>query len=830
VRRDGTVARDRWTAAGLLALFVLVYLWPVLVQGKVLAPTAGLYYNTPWSDLAPRDLGAYVNRQIEDATLSFYPWQVLARQLIRAGTFPAWNPHALAGTPFFTNPEVAWFSPFSALLWLLPLNHALGLVAALKLWLAGFGTYLLVRELRLGFWPALLAGVSFALCAFDVVWLAHGVQVSEAALLPWTLWLVERVTQRGRGRDALLLVGLVVLVLAGGHPGTQLHVLSAGALYAIVRTVLARDVGRRERLRRLGLVGAALALGVLVSAIALLPAQQGAIGTAGAFSRRNGSVEFQGSHLPFGVLRTVLFPDWWGRPRFALGPGPADYNERTFYAGAVALVLAVLALGSAGGWRRKAPFALLAAIGVAVPVRAPGIEALVRHLPLFDLVQNQRMVLWLLMAVAVLAAFGLQSVLDAPRRRAAWVALGAAVLAALVAVATIGPGGAPWRAALHAFLHRAPKISEPAPAVALASVGWWSVFVAGLGAVLLLARLRPARRQLAGGLVVLLAALDMLHFAHGYQPMAPASKAVPPVTPAIAYLQRHAGDGRIAALTYDLLTDFSTVYGLRDARGYDQPQPSLAFYRLWQAAVSPQQTFGGAYLVPGATPTSVRLLGALGARYLVDDPGASSPNAGVLPTVYRGRDATIFENRYAMTRAVVPAYVYASDSEAQQITTLTEARFDPRNEVVVSRSGLGAAAAGAANGTGGRAGSVRVVGERNAQVTLRARVPRPQLVVLDDAWAPGWSVTVDGRPARALQPDVVLRGVVVPAGEHTIVWSYRVPGLRLGAELSGLGLLVAAAWGASLIVLGRRRARLVAAGDRVDPIGADGSEPPTSRV
>jgi uncharacterized membrane protein YfhO len=46
---------------------------------------------------------------------------------------------------------------------------------------------------------------------------------------------------------------------------------------------------------------------------------------------------------------------------------------------------------------------------------------------------------------------------------------------------------------------------------------------------------------------------------------------------------------------------------------------------------------------------------------------------------------------------------------------------------------------------------------------------------LDDAWAPGWSVTVDGRPARALQADVVMRGVVVPAGEHEIVWRYRVP-------------------------------------------------------
>ena len=52
----------------------------------------------------------------------------------------------------------------------------------------------------------------------------------------------------------------------------------------------------------------------------------------------------------------------------------------------------------------------------------------------------------------------------------------------------------------------------------------------------------------------------------------------------------------------------------------------------------------------------------------------------------------------------------------------------------------------------------------------------------------------------------MLRGVVVPAGAHEIVWSYRVPGLRAGAALSGLGLLGAAAWG-GLLLAGRRRRR-----------------------
>jgi hypothetical protein len=793
----------RRTAAGLFALFVLVYLWPALVQGHLLSPVAGLYYDVPWEGVAPHGVGAYVNRQLEDATMLYYPWQHLARQLVHAGTFPAWNPYAFAGTPFFANAQVAWLSPFSWLMWILPFHYAFGLVAALKLWLAGFGTYLLVRELRLSFWPAMLAGVSFALCAFDVVWLAHGVQVSVAVLFPWTLWLVERIVRRGRALDGLALAGIVALVLTGGHPGTQLHVLSAAVLYALARAALSTDLAGRERLRRLGVVGAALGVGLLVTAVTLLPAQQAARGTAGTYARSHGSVEFSGARLPFGALRTALFPDWWGRTRVALGPGPADYNERTFYAGVAALVLAVAALGAPGAWRRKAPFAGLAAIGVAVALRAPGLDGLVRSLPGFDTVQNQRILLWFLMAVAVLGAFGLQALLDAPRGWPLRLALGTALAVPLVALATLGFGGASWSAVRQAFLHRSMNADDPAAALALASVGWWVVFAAALAATLLAAarlRGRGRTRAVTGGLVVLIAALDLLHFAHGWQPMGPAERAVPPVTPAIAYLQRHARASRIAGIDYALLNDFSNVYGLHEARGYDPPQPSMRFFHLWQA-VLPQTTPGGAYLAMEPSEASVRLLGMLGVRYLVTDAGASA-RSRQFTTAYAGRDATILENAAAMPRAIVASYVEPGYEESQQIRTATERDFDPRTTAIAPHDEIGAGTQLA----GGR-GTVRVVRERNAEVTLRASAPGRALVVLDDAWAPGWSVTVDGRPARALQADVVLRGVLMPAGAHTIVWRYRVPGLALGAALSALGLALAVAWGGWLALAARRRAR-----------------------
>jgi len=813
LRRSRRVARalaahEHRTAAGLIALLVLAYLWPVLLGGRVLSPAAMLYKLPPWTSLAPADFTHYVNMSLADVPLSYYPWDALARRLIHAGTFPAWNPYALAGTPFFSNPEVAWLSPYSLPLWILPLNYGLGVSAALKLWMAGFGTYLLVRELRLGFWPGIVAGFAFALCAFSVVWLSAGVFLAVASLLPWTLWLIERIVRRARSVDGLALAGIVAWAMAGGHPGAQVHLLTAAGLYALLRVTwgvpgagAAGSGSARARARRLGLVGAALALGVLACAVVLLPAQQAATGTAGAAARRGGGAEpFFGANMPFGVLRTVLFPDWWARPsEFEAGPG--SYNERTFYTGAVTLLLAAMAVVSPGGlraaWRRMAPFALLGLLGVGVALDAPGLHAFVVHVPPFDQVQNQRMVLWLELAVAVLAAFGLQALLDAggPGRRA-WAVVAAGALAGLAGIAAAGIGGGAIGAALHYVLHRSG--TELARPVALASVAWWLVFVAALAAALALARRRPRPGALLGGLVALVVALDMLHFAHGYQPMPPASTAIPPRTATVAFLRRHAGDGRIAGVEFALPNDWTTLDGLRDARGYDAPQPSLRFLRLWRL-LHPSQYEHTGFTFESLDATGLHVLGLLGARYVVT--GVGQPAYG-LPVAYGDEQATVLENALAMPRAIVAGRVDVAAGEPAELAAIAAHAFDPRRDVVVRGADFRAAPA-----PRGAAGSARVVADGNARVALRASLARPGLVVLDDAWERGWSVRVDGRRARALRVDMVLRGVVVPAGRHAIVWSYRVPGLRAGAALSALALLAAGAWGGALVARRRRATR-----------------------
>jgi uncharacterized membrane protein YfhO len=61
-----------------------------------------------------------------------------------------------------------------------------------------------------------------------------------------------------------------------------------------------------------------------------------------------------------------------------------------------------------------------------------------------------------------------------------------------------------------------------------------------------------------------------------------------------------------------------------------------------------------------------------------------------------------------------------------------------------------------------------------------------------DRYHPGWRATIDGQPAEIVRANHVMRGVVVPAGTHTIEFRLAPVSLRNGAlvSLAALMLLV----------------------------------------
>ena len=82
--------------------------------------------------------------------------------------------------------------------------------------------------------------------------------------------------------------------------------------------------------------------------------------------------------------------------------------------------------------------------------------------------------------------------------------------------------------------------------------------------------------------------------------------------------------------------------------------------------------------------------------------------------------------------------------------------------------------------------------------SLQATVvaPRDGLAVILDPFYPGWTATVDGKPAPILRADFAFQAVPVPAGAHELRLTYRNRWVTLGAAVSlgTLAVLAGALW------------------------------------
>jgi hypothetical protein len=80
-------------------------------------------------------------------------------------------------------------------------------------------------------------------------------------------------------------------------------------------------------------------------------------------------------------------------------------------------------------------------------------------------------------------------------------------------------------------------------------------------------------------------------------------------------------------------------------------------------------------------------------------------------------------------------------------------------------------------------------------IELHVRSSGPALLVVAEAWSPGWRATVNGVPADVLPTNVWMRAVRVPVGESQVEMRYVEPSLARGAVVSLCALLVLMAIG-----------------------------------
>ena len=95
--------------------------------------------------------------------------------------------------------------------------------------------------------------------------------------------------------------------------------------------------------------------------------------------------------------------------------------------------------------------------------------------------------------------------------------------------------------------------------------------------------------------------------------------------------------------------------------------------------------------------------------------------------------------------------------------------------------------------TEGPRGTARITSEKPGDVTITATAPTRQLLVFAERFHEGWKVAVDGEPAEVVVTYGDFMGCVVEPGEHEARFVFEPESLRLGKQLSLVGLALAVA-------------------------------------
>lgn len=786
-----------------LALFALIML-PFIVFGAEALGRQIFYYH--------------------DIQYYFFPYRKLVVDYLRQGWLPLWNPYAFSGIPFLGDGQTAIFYPPNWFFLVLPPTLALNYDVLAQWSLAGAGMFLYTRELSLSRVAALLAAIAFMFNGFMATRVVHLSIISGAALMPFIFWSTDRL--RARPSFARLAVAALTVAVqaASGHPQVPVYTAAALGCYVLAQDLFTAGPGKLRRvLRSAALAAAVYMVGYSLIAVQLLPWID--------FARL--SPRAAGASLEFLAGQSLVGPDWlllllpyiYGGVRSGLFmPEPAKIGsaiyvwERAAYVGILPLALAVFALLSIprrqqpeSPRRRPALFGLLAVLLIGLLIAGSGLSPVGRLIYMTPVLGKlrayARAIILAAFALSALAGFGLQQLIDGThnrsvppfiRRRLLLVAgllalIFAFVLGALPLLLRPIPSN-PQRRLLLANLDIARPNAYVPLAFALATVAlllWW-------------ARRGAGRYPF---IPLLLVGADMIGFAAPFNPTTNAAD-FQTVPASVAFLQRDDSLYRTATFLGNDMLDprvaraqlaisWGIAFGIPNINGFNSLQPRRYTDILFGPNVG-DVSYGflgdNALLQPGNN-----ILNLLQVRYVLVQPGVPVKPGRDYEQIFKDATVTIYLNKRVYPRAFFVDQVQATQSQSAAYATLTSRTFDPRRAAIVETGFDPNLLTDPAAKTASAEAAVEQITPNHLRITATTRVRR--FLVVSEMFMPGWYATIDGQPAAIYRTDYILRGLVVPAGTHTIEMVYRPLPAIIGVIISTATALLLLA----VILWSRRR-------------------------
>jgi hypothetical protein len=767
---------------GALLLLILFAAFPgFFLRGESAFPGDLLYGCSPWKLHAPAGMEHARNPFLCDMSSAFMPWCQLTRESLRHGEWPLWNPYQFAGAPLLANWQSAIFYPPSLLRSFGDIYVGFTLYVLLKLWLCGMTAYWCARGIGLGRGAATFMSFGWMLCGYSFVW-SYWPITDVCAWAP-VIFLGTEWTLNGRLRRGFFatLFGAVLALLAG-HP-ESLFILAIGfAIYAALRLVIER---RKIRdFASFGVIwGFAWAVALLVCAAQILPFLEYLANSAPPSSKSNMGAS---PGLPIRAVMCLWIPRFFGSPIESNYWGDMDTNRFLMgYAGVPVWLAAGLAFLRSPSDRRPRSRAMALSLLIAATAffllafDAPPFDALNR-LPVFHMLKRTYYVAFPMFALPLLGALGVENWFSMQRRPRDLVVclLIAAAINATVCFTIHFYGGVIRLTHFTDYL-----------------LGQLSLFWIAQGAffaILLGSFLKPKARAYPALLAAVLAA-DLLVAGRGVNPTTSRS-VMYPETDLTQYLRSLPGPCRVGLAEGMIHTGFMTPYGIQEIYGYDALYPGriTRFQQALKADVwkSAEPLYNIAYYLNDPEMSSKAL--TPGPKFPLEKPGRFT-------FVDKLDGVEIYKNNGALPRAYLINRARVIPDFTTMMDAMRDPNFNPGVETLIEQPLKNPLP----DAPSEKPGTARINKYGSLGVTVEANANTESILVLADAYFPGWRAKLDGVETEIFPICGVFRGIRVPAGNHHVEFFYSPMSLKAGIGISLTALLISIA--ASTAILARRR-------------------------
>ena len=764
----------------------------------------------------------------QDIQAYFYPYHLVPAKMLAAGQLPLWNPYVFCGIPLLGDGQTALFYPPNWLFFVLPPETALNLVVLLQFSIAGVGMFLFARRLGLSSAPATVAALAYMFGGSMTARVVHLSIMSGAALLPAIFLCLDRLLEADPGRTgrwyAATALAVAMQALAG-HPQIPIYTALAAVLFAIARTIEHR-ASAAPVWRPLARLAGAYVLGYSLAAIQLVPW----IEFARLSTRAAGaSYEFVfGTSTAGAEWLLYLFPYLLGAPEssvFATGPLRIEQAVRirghSAYVGLLPLALAAVGVGhlietiahrfhaskpptdmAVRDTRRRRMtlsflvLVLLLGVLIAAGWHTPFGRVLYVIPALGKLRAIERALVLASFALALLAGFGLQRAVERTAGRT-WLILPAALIIAL-----------PGLFIAYAYMRpTAPLLGVPARDLARLSLrlphSYWPLLLAASAALLLSRWSRSPAGRWSRAIAIAVVLVDLGVYATSFTSTVPRRlyRVQPQVVRAFApdgSLFRKAtmlttsNDLRHKAAQHVLAMSWGMVYGIEDVNGFNSLQPRRYTDYLFGQRVG-DVSYGflrDERLLQAGNP----VLSSLNVQYVLVPTGERVRVGPHLNPIFENIHVRMYENTLNWPRAYFAERVRAEPDPRALLRHVTALGFDGRREALVEDSTAPALPAPSGGAT------VRASRPGPNELEVVTTTTEPRFLVVSEMFFPGWRASVDGVETRIYRTNYLFRGLVVPAGRHTVRFEYRPGSVVAGATITAITTIVLT-W---LLARGRR--------------------------